>query len=190
MISKQQADIGFPNLMAPQAPRLDFSQRAVMKWATIEEHDRVLDMDCGSGALLHALMDQYRVSVCGLCPSAQQARAIRDLLPETDVMYALPNDIPFRSASFDEVFITRHTVRNCRAESLAEVARVLRPGGQVVIACSGFQVLRNVIAADHEPEMEKRELMRALQQAGFKDVSWRSAGLTGVVIGWKKQEMN
>ena len=188
MIFKQQADF-LPNMAAVQPPRLDFSQRAVLKWATIEEGDRVLDMDCGNGALLYALMDQYRLSACGLCPSAQQARANRDLLPDADVMYAMPEDIPFRSQSFDEVFITRCTSRNCRPEALNELMRVLRPGGQVIIACKGLRVLRNMVM-EGDMELEKRDMMRALQQAGFKDVSWRSSGLMGVIIGWKQNTLH
>ena len=64
---------------------------------------------------------------------------------------------------------------------MQEILRVLRPGGQLVIASRGLRMF----FADSEPEMEKRQLMRALQCAGFKDVSWRSAGLCGVIIGWK-----
>ena len=188
MIFKQQAEFGFPNLMNVKVPRMDFSQRAAMKWATIEERDRVLDMDCGNGALLHMLTQQYRVDACGLCPGARQARSIRDLLPEVDVMNAQPGDIPFRSASFDAVLITRRTGKNCQQNALGEILRVLRPGGQVVIACKGMKALRNLIM-DGDMEMDKRELMRALQQAGFREVSWRSAGLLGIVIAWKPNNL-
>lgn len=182
MIFKQQTAYNVPNVMAGRMPvRPDYAQRAVLKWATVEEYDRILDVDCTKGALLGALEEQYHVRLCGLCQSAQMARAVRDDFPGSSIVYAKPLDIPFRSESFDEVFVTRNTAVNCAEEPLQEILRVLRPGGQLVIACRGLRMF----FADSEPEMDKRVLMRALQSAGFKDVSWRSAGLCGVIIGWK-----
>ena len=100
-----------------------------------------------------------------------------------DILYARSADIPFRSDSFDEVFVTRHTATNCQDDALHEIFRVLRPGGQVIVATRGMRVL----FTDSEYEMDKRTVMRALQSAGFSDVSWRNAGLCGVIIGWKKR---
>ena len=184
MIFKQESIYGVPDVMRAQRPRLTFSQRAVMKWATLEEYDRVLDLDCGDSALLCALDEAYRVSLCGVCQSARMARAVRSELPNMDVVYAKAADIPFRSDSFDEVFITRNTGSNCQDEALEEAYRVLREGGQIVIATRPMPLL----FADSEPEMDRRSIMRALQCAGFRDVSWRSAGLCGVIIGWKNRK--
>lgn len=183
MIFRQQTAYGMPDMMAARAPRPDYAQKAVLKWATIEEYDRVLDVDCGEGALLNALDETYRLSLCGLCQNARLARAAREDFPGADIVYAKPMDIPFRSDSFDEVFITRNTGSNCAEVSLQEIFRVLRPGGQVIIAARMLKVL----FADSEPEMDKRAIMRALQSAGFSDVSCRGSGLCGVIIGWKKR---
>lgn len=183
MIFKQQTSMGLPDVMRYRRPRADFAQKAVMKWATIEEYDRVLDVDCGEGGLLAALDDVYHVTLCGLCHSARKARAAREDFPGADILYARSADIPFRSDSFDEVFVTRHTATNCQDDALHEIFRVLRPGGQVIVATRGMRVL----FTDSEYEMDKRTIMRALQSAGFSDVSWRNAGLCGVIIGWKKR---
>ena len=183
MIFRQQTAYHVPDMMRVRKPRLDFAQRAVMKWATMEEYDRVLDVDCGEGALLSALDETYRVSLCGLCSNVRLARAAREDFPGADIVYAKPMDIPFRSESFDEVFITRNTGRNCAEVSLNEILRVLRPGGQVLIAAR----MLTPLFADSEPEMDKRSIMRALQSAGFSDVSWRRCGLCGVIIGWKNR---
>lgn len=183
MIFRQQTAYQVPDMMRVHKPRMDFAQRAVLKWAIVEEYDRILDVDCGEGALLSALDDTYRVTLCGLCQNARLARAAREDFPGADVIYAKCMDIPFRSDSFDEVFVTRNTGSNCAQAALKEILRVLRPGGQVIIASR----MLTALFADSEPEMDRRSIMRALQSAGFSDVSWRSAGLCGVIIGWKKR---
>ena len=61
--------------------------------------------------------------------------------------------------------------------------RVLRSGGQFVMACPYFP-------RRYEGEITRRELMRHMQEAGFREVSFRATGLSGAVIGWKKGKVD
>ena len=60
-------------------PRLSGADKAVAEWATIEEHERVLDLHCAQGALLANLTDKLRLRACGICDTAEQAHALRGM---------------------------------------------------------------------------------------------------------------
>lgn len=185
MILKEQT-VGYSAFTGTVFPRMSLPQRALCRWATLEEYDRVLDMDCGDGALLGGLDSGLRLTLCGLCDSPEQARATRDALENADVTYARPGDIPFRDASFDVLFDAGHVEKLCSREELSEALRVLRPGGQLLAACRPFG---NWGVGAGEGALDRRSLMRRLQEAGFCQVSFRRHGLVGVVVAWKKASL-
>lgn len=158
-------------------PRLSGADKAVAEWATIEEHERVLDLHCAQGALLANLTEKLRLRACGICDTAEQAHALRGMLSDADVLCARPVDIPWRDGAFDAV-ISGTAAQNYMdfEQVLDEVLRVLRPGGQFVISAP----------YSFDDAFSPRTLMRKLQQAGFQNVSWRSRRLNGVCIAWKE----
>ena len=160
--------------------RMNAAMRACVSWAAIEEHDKILDMACGDGQLLAHLNDQLKLTLCGMCRRADQARAISEMLGEADVIPARMDDIPWRDSTFDVVLLSTH-MKGEPKRILDEVIRVLRPGGQFVMAS-------RVLAFRGEGEYNRREIMRLMQEAGFEEVSFRTAGLAGVIIGWKQGE--
>ncbi len=157
------------------------AERAVAAWVTLEEHERVLDLSCGDGALLSVLAEKYHLRVCGICETTEQAHAVRGRLDEADVLSARPMDIPWRDDAFDAVFSTRSARQYEDFDRvLDEVRRVLRPGGQFIM----------VAPLSWEESNSPRPLMRRLQQAGFDNVSWRMHLLTGVCIAWKRNTLS
>lgn len=157
--------------------RLHGAERAVAAWVTLEEHERVLDLACGDGALLSVLAGKYRLRVCGICESAEQAHAVRGRLDEADVLAARPMDIPWRDNAFDAVLSAKSAFQYEDFDKvLEEIIRVLRPGGQLVLSAP-FSL---------DEGSSPRNLMRRLQQAGFENVSWRMHRLNGVCIAWKR----
>lgn len=177
MLTKTQTVGRMPvALGGPQ--RLTAQMRACVAWATIEEHDKILDMACGDGALLRHLGDRCRLTLCGMCESPEQARAVREQLGDADVIYAQMEDIPWRDDTFDVVLLPG-TLRGDARRVLTEGLRVLHDGGQLVMAHPLFRM-------GGEWEMNRRELMRLMQEAGFKEVSFRALGLSGTIIGWKQ----
>ena len=158
--------------------RMTAAMRACVNWAAIEEHDKILDMASGEGQMLAYLNDQLRLNLCGLCENAEQARAMADLLGDADVVPGRMEDIPWRDDTFDVALLSA-PIRGDTRHVLEETHRVLRAGGQFVMASP-------LLSWRNEGETGRRELMRLMQETGFREVSFRATGLFGAIIGWKK----
>lgn len=157
--------------------KLKAAMRACVNWASIEEHDKVLDMACGDGRMLAYLNDQLRLTLCGMCDQADQARAISDMLGGADVIPARMEDIPWRDDTFDAVLLSVPMKGEPR-RVLDEALRVMRPGAEFVLSMPVWQM-------PGENDMNRREMMRLMQETGFREVSFRAAGLYGAIVGWK-----
>jgi len=162
--------------------RLNSAMRACVSWASIEEHDKILDMSCGNGNILFYLNDQLRLTLCGMCDSADQARMVSDMLDGADVVPARMEDIPWRDDTFDEVLLSS-PMKGDAQRVLAEVLRVLHAGGQFIMASSVF-------SSRSEGDLSRRELMRLMQETGFREVSFRATGFFGAIVGWKKGKID
>ena len=162
--------------------RLNAAMRACIAWAAVEEHDQILDMACGDGQMLSRLNDQLRLTLCGMCETPDQARCVSEMLGGADVIPARMEDIPWRDDTFDVILLSA-ALRGEPRRVLSEVLRTLRPGGQFVMASSVF-------SRRGEGEFSRREIMRLMQETGFREVSYRITGLCGAVVGWKKGKID
>ena len=162
--------------------RLNAAMRACIAWATVEEHDKILDMACGDGQMLSQMNDQLRLTLCGMCETADQARCVSEMLGGADVIPGRMEDIPWRDNTFDIVLLST-ALRGDIRRVLSEVIRTLRPGGQFVMASRRF-------FHHGEGELSRREIMRTMQEAGFGEVSYRATGLCGAIVGWKKGKID
>jgi len=97
---------------------------------------RILDAGCGSGPLSAALRDRGAV-VTGLDSSAGMLElARRRLGPGADLRLAdLGSPLPFGDSAFDDVVaaLVLHYLQDWTAP-LAELRRVLKPGGRLIVA--------------------------------------------------------
>jgi len=94
-------------------------------------HGRVLDDGCGLGLYLERLAARSRLA-CGVEYDADRAAQAGKRMP--CVARAASEQLPFADHSFDLVLsheVLEHVTDDRRA--LAEIARVLRPGGRVVV---------------------------------------------------------
>ena len=162
--------------------RLNAAMRACVSWASIEEHDKVLDMACGDGRMLAYLNDQLRLTLCGMCEQADQARVISEMLGDADVIPARMEDIPWRNETFDTVLLSS-SMKGEPRRILAEAIRVLRAGGEFVMSAPVLKFMM-------EGELNRREIMRLMQEAGFREVSFRATGLCGAIVGWKPGQID
>jgi ubiquinone/menaquinone biosynthesis C-methylase UbiE len=120
----------------------EFRQRTITL-AQLQPGETVLDVGCGTGTL--ALEVARRVGkegrVAGVDPGTQQiararAKTARRHVP-IDFQIGVIEQLPFPDQTFDVVFSTlvmHHLPAPLKRQGLAEIARVLKPGGRLVIA--------------------------------------------------------
>ncbi|MDQ2999279.1 MAG: class I SAM-dependent methyltransferase [Chloroflexota bacterium] len=101
-------------------------------------HGQVLELGCGTGNLQRALVDQCELWSVGLDASPQMLAITRRKLAvagrSDNLMRAVAQALPFSPTSFDSVVATFPTEYIIDMATLAELQRVLRPGGRVVVA--------------------------------------------------------
>lgn len=172
--------------------RLHGAAKALAEWAIVDDYDNILDLDCGDGKLLHYLSKRYSLRACGIASDPEQARDLRSKMPDAEVFFARKEDIPWRSEAFNAVF---YQMKNDQQDGafLQEAVRVLKPGGQLLITLSSMpEILRPLalaIGMVDESHIGHAQLLKWMEEAGLKDVSWRLTGpVTGVAMGFKQFE--
>lgn len=164
---------------------------------------RLLDVGCGTGHFLKMLGAALPVAqLCGVDLSPHYVARARALLPrELEVSLLVDNAeaLPFPDGRFDaatSIFLFHELPADVRARVLAEMARVVRPGGLVVLAdsvqdCDSPELaaeLRNFAARFHEPyylSYVQDDLAGRARDAGLEVVSELPAFLTRVVVARK-----
>ena len=177
MLTKTQTVRRMP-WVAPGSSHMSLTMRACVSWATLEEHDKVLDLCCGDGQMLSYLNQRMRLTLCGLCETPEQARAVRESLMDVDVISGRMDDIPWRETTFNAVLLSAALPADDARRVLAETLRVLRDGGQLVLTVPYLRA--------RETGLPAREVMRLMQETGFHEVSCRTTLAGSVIVGWKK----
>lgn len=96
----------------------------------------LLDVGCGTGRLLEAAGLRWpAASLAGADPADNMIRVARRKLPHAQLTVAAAEDLPYADASFDVVLSTTSLGHwHNQHTGLAEIRRVLRPDGRLVIA--------------------------------------------------------
>lgn len=104
------------------------------QWLTLGDADRVLDVGAGAGAFAFAVAPRVREVVAVELDEALAARARADAPPNVEVILGDGEHLPFERASFDVAGTLRTLHHTPRPELMvAELARVTRPGGTILI---------------------------------------------------------
>lgn len=110
-----------------------------------------LDIACGGGGLVKAMPKSLRR--VGLDFSAEALDVARKIVPNAEFIHGSANDLPFPDNSFDTAFNIGALHNLDQPEKgLAEMARVVRPGGELCIVLPNSQSLAYPLVKARFPE--------------------------------------
>ncbi len=154
--------------------------------ALLKPGDSVLDVGCGTGAvtLLAKTRSGKDGKVYGIDPSPEmiavaRKKATRKRL-EIDFRVGVIESLPFPDASVDVVtssLMMHHLPEDLKVRGLAEIYRVLKPGGRLLIADfmrptgSFLNHLFIAFTRHHELKSGVEDLQRPLKDAGFSRIA-------------------
>lgn len=181
----------------PSGPLIGYGESLLMvkEMVSTSVGATLLDIGIGTGSLA-ALFEKRVAEITGIDVSKQMLVRCRAAHPDFRLEEGSFTEIPFPDARFDIIVssFTFHEINpEERSAACLEVARVLRPGGQVVILDimfpSGVAVneARQAIGSSWDPDEEYPlvgELDTHLRGAGVRNLRWRqSAAYHWVVVG-------
>jgi ubiquinone/menaquinone biosynthesis C-methylase UbiE len=153
-------------------------RREIVELAGIGPGERVLDVGCGTGTLAITASETVGsggevVGVDATVSMIERARK-KARRKNADVRFepGLAEAIPAPDASFDQVLTTftmHHFPGNLQARALAEMFRVLTPGGRLLIV--DFPTGHGHGKSSHEKRGATNEIIRLVESAGFAKVS-------------------
>lgn len=159
----------------------------------------ILDIPCGGGVALRGLTPgrQVRYVAADISPfmlDRARAEAARRRLAGIDFVHANVNEMPFEDATFD--LCLSYNGLHCFPDpelAVAEMARVLRPGGQVrgtaVVAGAGRIPAACIAIFKHADQFatvgKAEDIERWLARAGFADPQVRRRGAYAYFYGRK-----
>ena len=121
-------------------------KRRLLEQAAVGVRARVLDLGCGTGTLaIMAKRARPSADVSGLDADPEMLdrahRKAREAELEIRFDQGLANELPYPDASFDRILSTlflHHLRPEVKALTVAEVVRVLKPGGELHVADWGL----------------------------------------------------
>jgi SAM-dependent methyltransferase len=174
----------FPDLRAEQA--LDRAMIAAFaEYVRAGGDPEVLDAGCGTGRLIGPLRE-LGLAVTGVDLSPGMLEVARSVHPDVELAGADLRRMPFADGRFAGV-VAWYSLIHCApadlAQALAEIARVLRPGGHLLTGFQsgvGTRLQSNGYSQGHERELHLRtagEMAAAFEAAGLAVIAQASRAM-------------
>jgi len=167
-----------------------FKER-LLDQAALTAGQRVLDVGCGTGTLtIWAKEREPGIDIFGIDGDPEVLRRAAQKATEAgvqiDLREALADDLPFDDGSFDRVItslVFHHLPTDVKQRSAAEIARVLKPAGELHVADWGpgdplmrlaFLSTRLLDGFERTADNAHGRLPAIFEAAGLRDVRERS----------------
>lgn len=149
--------------------------------ASLEPHQQVLDVGCGTGTLAVEIKQRFPgIALTGLDPDPKALARARRKAERAGVSIQLDRGfadaMPYPDATFDRVFSSmmfHHLPRDEKPKMLAEVRRVLKPGGRLEFldfAGAARSFLAHMLHGRQPlPAEADDKMLRRFRDAGFAD---------------------
>lgn len=161
---------------------IDCFHELPLRGLTIAPDSRILDLCCGAGQATGKLLARSP-QVTGLDASPRSLAAARQRVPAAAYVEAFAEQMPFADGSFDLVHTSaalHEMTADSLAQILAEVHRVLRPGGQFVLVdfhpprlpvmWPGLALFFWLFETETSWSFIRRDLSQDLRAAGFGSI--------------------
>jgi SAM-dependent methyltransferase len=137
----------------------------VLDLVPVAEGATVLDLGAGTGKLTRTLADRY-ARVIAVEPLPELRAILAERVPEARTLPGVAEAIPVGDAEVDAVFAGQSFHWFANEVALAEIARVLRPGG-VLVTMWNFAVEPNPLPAPYRERLS--ELHDAMPTPPYDD---------------------
>ena len=131
----------------------------------------ILDLGCGTGRFTAPLASRFSARVIGLDRAAKMLAVATQTLGDSGAVLVrgAAEALPFSRGSFDVVFLSMilHHIRSSPT-ALAEVWRVIKPGGKLLIRTTSIETMSSYLWASFFPEGARVEATRTLSRAAIR----------------------
>jgi ubiquinone/menaquinone biosynthesis C-methylase UbiE len=137
----------------------------------LDQHPRIIELGCGAAQLSRALVTRFPASEVSALEvdERQHAKNLRQPEARLHFLQAGAQAIPFASDQFDLAMMFKslhHIPLDLIDQALAEVRRVLRPGGLLYVSEPVFAGAQNeIMRLFHDEERVRAAALLAVQQA-------------------------
>ncbi|MGE5693798.1 MAG: class I SAM-dependent methyltransferase [Candidatus Sericytochromatia bacterium] len=138
----------------------------------------VLDLGAGTGKLTTRLVERG-LSVVAVDPIPEMLEVLRDSLPDTPALLGTAEEIPLPADSVDAVLVAQAWHWFDPSRAVAEVARVLRPGGRLGLVWNTrdermgwVRDLGRIIGREHDPFSSRVPLPAPFTEVQRHQVEW------------------
>ena len=170
-----------PHYDARWSSYVEATTRETLARLTLRPGERLLDVGCGTGALLHPLSRRHPdARLTGVDPVPEMLAVARRRLPlDIELRAGWAERLPFEDEQFDVVVsCNAFHYFQAPAAALREMMRVLAPGGRLVItdwcddylACRVCDLYLRLFSRAHVKVYRRRECLRLLREAGYRNV--------------------